>query len=412
MSLKKYTLKHRNRLLLCLIFALSSLMILMFNSRSSFLYPDNGWVDAQAFYTVGRGWMHGLIPYRDLFEQKGPLLYLLYGLGSLIDPHGFGGIFLFEWISLTISAYWISRCCSLLIREKLSVFVTVASLILLTSNASFEHGGSAEEFLFPAFFYSLYSFMAFFRGKEMGWKTLLANGLMAGLVLVTKFNLLGFWFAWMMLVFFRLCFQKKWMEGIRACFIFLGGMILPLAGFVLYFLFAGALPEFIDGYFLFNMGSYTDASEKLSLAMRGRYIWNAVYTSFMDRSRMSLFLLAGLAWLLLCHPLLGICILVLFVFTCLGVYFSGTYYYYYYLFPSLFSIFACMGVFWAIDWLLRKIRIMPEAVRQVIYTGLLIAAFGWGLYESPNAFSETFMMPEEDRWYSQMIDYMDQYQCH
>lgn len=103
MSLKKYTLKHRNRLLLCLIFALSSLMILMFNSRSSFLYPDNGWVDAQAFYTVGRGWMHGLIPYRDLFEQKGPLLYLLYGLGWLIDPHGFGGIFLFECNAIRFS---------------------------------------------------------------------------------------------------------------------------------------------------------------------------------------------------------------------------------------------------------------------------------------------------------------------
>ena len=283
-------------------------------------------------------------------------------------------------------------------------------MILLTSNPSFAHGGSAEEFLFPAFFYSLYSFIAFFRGHDLKRKTLFANGLMAGLVLVTKFNLLGFWFAWMMLVFFRLCFQKKWMEGIIACFIFLGGMILPLTCFAVYFLMVGALSEFVDGYFLFNIGSYTNASEKVTLSSRFAAIYKAMQASFLERKWISTFMLAGLFLLLLCHPLLGFCVMVLFAFTCLGVYFGGTNYHYYFLFPSLFSIFACMSVFSTIDWMLRKIRIVPESARQSIYSVMLIAAFGWGLYESPNAFSETFMMPREDRWYSKMIDYMDQYE--
>ena len=33
--------------------------------------------------------MNGAVPYRDLFDHKGPLLYLLYGIGYLIDSTGF-----------------------------------------------------------------------------------------------------------------------------------------------------------------------------------------------------------------------------------------------------------------------------------------------------------------------------------
>ena len=54
-------------------------------SRTSFLYPFMDGVDQNCFMTVGKGMMNGLVPYRDLFEQKGPLLYFLHGLAWLVS---------------------------------------------------------------------------------------------------------------------------------------------------------------------------------------------------------------------------------------------------------------------------------------------------------------------------------------
>ena len=54
-----------------------SFLFLMICSESSFLYPMNDWVDGNCFFTMGKSMMNGSVPYLDLFEQKGPLLFLI-----------------------------------------------------------------------------------------------------------------------------------------------------------------------------------------------------------------------------------------------------------------------------------------------------------------------------------------------
>jgi len=81
---------------------LVSFIILLFTSKCSFLYPFNDWVDANAFFTVGKSMMNGIVPYRDLFEQKGLLLYFIYGVGYLISNTTFIGIFILEIIFLLL----------------------------------------------------------------------------------------------------------------------------------------------------------------------------------------------------------------------------------------------------------------------------------------------------------------------
>ena len=48
------------------------------------------------FFTVGRGMRHGLTPYLDLYEQKGPLLYAVFALAAWISETSFLGVFLIE----------------------------------------------------------------------------------------------------------------------------------------------------------------------------------------------------------------------------------------------------------------------------------------------------------------------------
>lgn len=72
-------LKQKKELLL--IFAWSTITM-MVTSKNSPLFIQNDWVDLNAFLTMGKGWAHGLVPYKDLFEQKGPALYFIFNLDN------------------------------------------------------------------------------------------------------------------------------------------------------------------------------------------------------------------------------------------------------------------------------------------------------------------------------------------
>ena len=72
----------RKRCLLIYCF-LTAALVLLFCSKSSPLYPMNDWVDVQCFMTLGKGMLNGLVPYVDLYEQKGPVLYFSYAIVSV-----------------------------------------------------------------------------------------------------------------------------------------------------------------------------------------------------------------------------------------------------------------------------------------------------------------------------------------
>src|SRR4051794_25138269 len=44
--------------------------------------------DSAIYFTIGRGIVHGLVPYRDLFETKPPGVFLLAALSLLISGDG------------------------------------------------------------------------------------------------------------------------------------------------------------------------------------------------------------------------------------------------------------------------------------------------------------------------------------
>ena len=100
------TKKNWLSLLLCFFLAFVCITVC---SKNSFLYAFNDWVDANAFFTMGKGFVNGLVPYLDLFEQKGPILYLIYGIGYLFSHDSFFGIYLLEIISYTVFCILVLR---------------------------------------------------------------------------------------------------------------------------------------------------------------------------------------------------------------------------------------------------------------------------------------------------------------
>ena len=80
----KFRRLSRDHRLLLFSMGIAALFLLI-HSKSSPLYAMNDWVDVHCFFTMGRGILDGQVPYMDLYEQKGPVLYFLFALAALID---------------------------------------------------------------------------------------------------------------------------------------------------------------------------------------------------------------------------------------------------------------------------------------------------------------------------------------
>ena len=82
-------------------------VLLLLISWDSYCYDLWAHYDTNWFFTCGKAWMNGMVPYVDFTDSKGPLLWLIYGVGYLISPHNFVGTF---WISTVVFAA-IFHCC-------------------------------------------------------------------------------------------------------------------------------------------------------------------------------------------------------------------------------------------------------------------------------------------------------------
>ena len=243
---------------------------MMICTRSSLLYVFNLWDDANSYFTVGKCIFRGFVPYRDLFDQKGIMLYFIYGLSSLMSPTTFRGVFVMEIIAAVASLMAILKIYQLFLEPRSFPYIlTPLTGAVIYSSWNFYWGGSAEEFLFPFIMWGMYLSLRYFRSeypKPMGYRTVLVGGVLAGCVFNIKFNSLGFFFAWMAMVFLAdIIGERAIAKAFWSCMIFLGGMGIATIPWVIYFGIHGAIDDWLYVYIYKNVFEY---SKKLSFAER------------------------------------------------------------------------------------------------------------------------------------------------
>src|SRR5436305_907466 len=84
--------------------------IALFARRAEFYLSLPILGDANVYFAMGRGWLHGLAPYRDLFEIKPPLIFLVAALSLGLT----GTNALYTWLELGLLALLapaLAACC-------------------------------------------------------------------------------------------------------------------------------------------------------------------------------------------------------------------------------------------------------------------------------------------------------------
>ena len=141
--------KKRERALALACCAAMAALMLLFTSQCSPLYPINVWGDANCLLTVGRVMKRGGVLYRDIYEQKGPLLYLIHAAAACLSDTSFLGVYLMEIPALTAALYAAYRLMRLRAGSAFALGAAAVFGALATTGGSFMRGDSAEEFCLP-----------------------------------------------------------------------------------------------------------------------------------------------------------------------------------------------------------------------------------------------------------------------
>ncbi|WKZ36475.1 MAG: glycosyltransferase family 39 protein [Anaerolineales bacterium] len=217
-----------------------------------FSYPGR---DAGIFMYIGSLILKGKIPYLDVWENKGPLVFYINALGLLLGDGSRWGIWLMEFLFL-FGAAWL---CYLLIRAGMGNIPALIGVFVLVSAAGnvLQGGNYSEEY---SILFSCLALWAFGKGAQQPKiKTFdLLIGLSLGLNILLRPNNISMQAA-VAGGFIALAFlSRDWRLLARRLVLIALGAAAVLVPVVVYFAFKGALQEMINVVIVFNLQYSSD----------------------------------------------------------------------------------------------------------------------------------------------------------
>lgn len=314
---------------LCLI---CSLIFMFFFGLNSPLHTFNSHCDYQWYMTMGRGILAGKIPYRDLFEHKGPLVYAVFAVAGLFQDAQIA-VWVFEVLCVSLYLYFGYQIALKFLSPWSSLAVLPLLMMILSTNyCRGLEGSCVEEFCLPIFMYGLLCFLDFIMDhRKVTWRRSLAMGICLGILLWTKYLMWEFFFIPMLIWFVVNLSQRKFNEIMRAGLIMIVGIAVISIPILIGFAAVGALDDLFMVYFQLNMTRYS--ADVVGLTEVERFIrpWTNLLKSFL----IGIFFFITLCWGVICfavknwHQKSGWQMLIAVVGTWLLVGFFGGLLYYY-----------------------------------------------------------------------------------
>lgn len=268
---------NRNNILVlfCLLFI--TFLICMLSPLDIFTFNAASWTDSSVFKYIGWQMAEGQIPYLDMFDHKGLLIYFINYIGYIISPHR--GVWFIEFIFMFITVLFAYKIARKFASKPISMLIVLIALAPIYDY--FEGGNFTEEYAFPFQMIALYIFIDFFknpykymsRGDNYKSKVnfkffnilVFINGICMGCVLFLRPNMISIWIVFCLMVLIYCILKKYYLELLKFFISFFTGLLIVIIPMIIYLVLNGAFMAFIDDYILFNMMYATD--RKISFIM-------------------------------------------------------------------------------------------------------------------------------------------------
>lgn len=209
--------------------------------------------DSSMFLYFGKGMSEGLVPYKDMLDHKGPVLFIIEYLAVLV---GFGnysiGIWIVECFFLGITLIYLYKTC-FIFTEKKSISTIAVTLLTPLFILCYDGGNYSEEFalLFISVAFYLFSKIIILNRKTQLDYVLI--GFLGAATFFIRVNMISLWLVYCLFLLSMNLYDKKisiLSQQIKG--IFIGGAALTLL-IVIYSFFQNNLKEMIQQAFVMNL---------------------------------------------------------------------------------------------------------------------------------------------------------------
>lgn len=242
-----------------LILLLVAIGFVIINSFSTVLYGSSGNIDSSIFNIIGKYWSKGYVPYIDLFDHKGPIIFFINMLGWLLFNNE-RGILFFQIIAIYVSLIFLWKITKLEFSDKnkkKGLFLVILSLSYLVVTYFF--GNMTEEFCLPFIIASMYYNLKYIKGyvedktTNHNLKYSLLYGISFAVCFLTRVTNAVSICAGIIAILYILIKEKKYKEIIKNGLCFIGGFLLLVVPFAIYFALNNSFNEFLNGTIFFNI---------------------------------------------------------------------------------------------------------------------------------------------------------------
>ena len=281
----------RDNLMALLPIGCFTIVALLLVSWDSYLYDLWQHHDVIWFYMCGKAWMNGMTPYVDFADSKGPLLWLFYGLGYLLRPRDYLGVFWLSCALYTFIFYMCYKCALLFTHHKRTALVAVlfSSLFFLSGLTHIEV--RAEDLCYAFMLPVFYSFLRHTVGGEQSHRFVKSSALLLGFslgaTLLIKYSctlMLAVFIPYFCLMVPRRCGYSPW-RAFGWCVLTGVLTLLPMLAVLAA---QGSLGAFFQEYFFATFNTFDNMQSDKTITLR------SVLTMFLGR-RVILFTIGTIA---------------------------------------------------------------------------------------------------------------------
>lgn len=251
----KNKLTKVDKLIYCCLFFLSSLIGFMLLSKAvSPLYDICGG-DSAIFLTIGKYWSEGVIPYKEMFDHKGPIIFFINAIGYSLWNNKLG-VFVIEVIFGFVAEIFLFNIMIEYYSKAKSVLLTIMFPFFLAYN--WGSGNLTEGYILPFLIISLYYMLKWneqIRIKQYEHFTVAAfiYGITIGFALMTRLtNAMGIILGVTIIVLF-LIKKKLWKNLWHNAVAFIFGNAVVVLPFCIYFAHKNCSYEMWYATLLYNL---------------------------------------------------------------------------------------------------------------------------------------------------------------
>lgn len=237
---------------------ITCVIMLVVCAYSSPLYPHYNGGDSSIFMLIGKGITEGKLPYVDLFDHKGPILFWLEALGWKIA--GRTGVWIIETIGAIASVILLIRICDQLHSNRQLPVLGTAVVYL----SYFSRGNLCENYSLPFIIFCVFLVVRYYQSDSVKhpWKYAFCYGICAAILAFIRVNNATVICGFVLCILIRLVIAREYKNLIENVLAGLAGIVVVSVPICLYFYINGALQDMLFCTFTYNF-MYASAQTEL-----------------------------------------------------------------------------------------------------------------------------------------------------